>query len=167
METNNPLEQKIIVRKKCLLCNTSPMKGSPYCLHHNPEYLRKKNNLPSLKNLDTVTQLKNAYKGLIKGLYKGVIPENRAVKVGYLLNSYIKGMKDIFEMKEQLEKIAESEIPKIDYKAIEKVERLVKEMKDLKQTFSQEIPGQSGEIIERHDEINISPNETLNTNTDT
>ena len=133
---------------KCKLCNVWAMKNSEFCLHHNPDRKLLEHNLPSLKNLNTIEDIKNAYKGLIRGLFRGLINENRAVKTGYLLNSYIKGMKDIFEMKDYLTKQGEETI-KIDYGAIEKLEKVVKEMKELQYQFNTSTDTeQSGEIIQ-------------------
>ena len=137
------------IGRRCKLCKVWAMKNSEFCLHHNPDRKLISNNLPSLKNLNTIEDLKNAYKGLIRGLFRGLINENRAVKTGYLLNSYIKAMKDIFEMKDSLEKQDKDSIKEIDYKNIEKLERLVIEMKALQYQFANNPdPEQSGEIIQ-------------------
>ena len=136
------------IGRRCKLCKVWAMKNSEFCLHHNPNRTIP-DYLPSLKNLNTVEDLKNAYKGLIRGLFRGLINENRAVKTGYLLNSYIKAMKDIFEMKDSLEKQGDGSVKEIDYKAIEKLDKLVNEMRTLQYQFSHSPdPEQSGEVIQ-------------------
>ncbi len=131
---NNTLisPQEIIELKKCKVCGLSPMKNSEFCYRHNPSY--KKDILPSFNEITTVAGVQRSYCALLNALKKGKIKREDGQVLIYGLNSFIKALKDIVDIKTELE-AQNNDRPVISDTKIEQLKELVNKLDNLNEKF--------------------------------
>ncbi len=131
---NNTLisPQEIIEVKKCKVCGLSPMKNSEFCYRHNPNY--KKDILPSFNEITTVAGVQRSYCALLNALKKGKIKREDGQVLIYGLNSFIKALKDIVDIKTELDSQINNK-PVISDSKIEELKELVSKLDNLNKKF--------------------------------
>lgn len=134
--------------KRCIAClRMFRKKNSLYCFRCDPNKTKIKYSLPGFNKLTTVQGIRKAYCNLLNAIRKNRISRDEANTMFYGLKCFIQSLKDIIDMRIELDKSGERVM--ITDGKIEQLKALIAKLETLDTKFKQSTdPTPSGEIIQ-------------------
>ena len=151
MELNQSNSKLMVFKgRRCITCGSMrPMKDKEFCYRCDPERKNLPYVMPSFNKLTTVTGVKKAYGNILNALRKHKIRKEEATSMFYGMNCFIKSLKDIIDMKMNIDKVGQDDRVLITEGKIEQMKLLILKMETLHHKFKQSNnPPPSGEITE-------------------